>query len=90
MSKQSKHIWTEKDDLMILFIYKFGIENSPLNKQQIADKIGVSLGSVNYRIGNFKAIDGVGEATHFAKLSMEVHKKYSGFTKTKLQELAFS
>ena len=33
MSKQSKHIWTEKDDLMILFIYKFGIENSPLNKQ---------------------------------------------------------
>lgn len=30
-----KHIWTEKDNLMILFIHKFGIENSRLNKQQI-------------------------------------------------------
>lgn len=84
-----KHIWTEKDDLMILFVHKFGIENSPLTKQQIADRICVSLGSVNYRIGNFKALDGVGKATHFAKLSQEVHDKYSDFTKAELKKLAF-
>jgi hypothetical protein len=85
-----KHIWTEKDDLMILFIHKFGIESSPLTKQQIAYKICVSLGSVNYRIGNFKAIDGVGEATHYAKLSQEIHEKYSDLTKAELKKLAFS
>ena len=42
------------------------------------------------RFGNFKAIDGVGEATHFAKLSQEVHDKYSDFTKAELKKLAFS
>ena len=85
-----KHIWTEKDDLMILFVHKFGIEGGSLTKQQIADKIGVSVGSVNYRIGNFKAINGVGKATHFAKLSQEVHEKYANFTKAELKKLAFS
>jgi hypothetical protein len=85
-----KHTWTEKDDLIILFIHKFGIKSSPLNKQQIADIIGVSIGSVNYRIGNFKAIDGLGKATHFAKLSQEIHGKYSDLTKAELKKLAFS
>ena len=83
------HTWTEQDDIMILFVRKFGIENSPLTKQDIADKIGVSLGSVSYRIGNFKAIDGIGKATHFAKLSKEVHEKYSNLNESELKQLAF-
>jgi hypothetical protein len=83
------HTWTEKDDLMILFIQKFGIENSPLTKQEIANRIGVTLGSVNYRIGNFKAIDGTGNATHFSKLSQRVHQNYSALSEQELRELAF-
>ena len=84
-----KHTWTAQDDLMILFVHKFGIENSPLTKQEMADKIGVSLGSASYRIGNFKAIDGIGKATHFAKLSQEVQKKYSSLNELELKHLAF-
>ena len=83
------HKWTIEDDFMILFIHKFGIESSPLDKEGIAKEIGVSLGSVSYRIGNFKAIDGIGKATHFAKLSFEVHKKYSSLSKQELKRLAF-
>jgi hypothetical protein len=84
------HTWIESDDLMILFIYKFGVGNSPLSKQEIADKIGVSLGSVSYRVGNFKAIDGVGNVTHFARLSEEVHKKYSGLNMQALKNIAYN
>ncbi len=84
------HTWIENDDLMILFIYKFGVEDSPLSKQEIADKIGVSLGSVSYRLGNFKAIDGVGKATHYERLSKDVHKKYSGLSMQELKNVAFT
>ena len=83
------HTWTEEDDLMILFIHKFGTANSPLTNQEIAKKIGVSLGSVSYRIGNFKAIDGIGQATHVAKLSHLVYKKYSALTLQELKKIAF-
>ena len=85
----NKHTWTKQDDLMILFVHKFGLKNSPLTKQEIANKIGVSLGSVNYRLGNFKAIDGIGKITHFAKLSLEVHQKYSNLSEQGLKQLAF-
>jgi hypothetical protein len=84
-----KHIWTEKDDLMILFVHKFGIESSPLTKQQIADKIGVTVSSLTWRIGNFKAIDGKGKATNFAKLSEEIYKKYSNLVNAELRQQAF-
>lgn len=86
----SNHTWTEKDDLLILFVHKFGIENSPLTKQEIADKIGATRGSVNYRIGNFKAIDGIGNVTHFTKLSLAVHQKYSTLSEIELKKLAFN
>jgi len=84
------HTWIESDDLMILFIYKFGIERSHITKQEIANKIGVTLGSVSYRIGNFKAIDGIGSATHVASLSRIVHEKYSALTEQELKISAFS
>ncbi|MGF1689706.1 winged helix-turn-helix domain-containing protein [Photobacterium kagoshimensis] len=84
------HTWVEKDDLMILFLKKFGVENSPLSKQEIADKIGVSLGSVSYRVGNFKAIDGIGSATNFARLSLQVHKQYSNLSMQELKAIAFA
>jgi len=84
-----KHTWTEADDLMILFIYKFGFENSPLTKSEISEQIGTSVGSVNYRIGNFKAINGIGKITHYAKLSFEVHTKYSSLNQKNLKEMAF-
>jgi len=71
-------------------VYKFGIENSPLTKQQIADEIGVTLGGVSWRVGNFKAIDGLGKATNVASLSREVYKKYSSLTETELEKLAFN
>jgi len=83
------HTWVESDDLMILFVHKYGIENSPLSKQQIADEIGVSLGSVSYRLGNFRAIEGEGAATHFAQLSYDVYQQYSTLPMHELRILAF-
>ncbi len=86
----ANHTWVEKDDLMVFFLCKFGVDNSPLSKQEIADVIGVSLGSVSYRIGNFNAINGVGNATNFAKLSLKVHEQYSKLSMQDLKSVAFN
>lgn len=84
-----KHSWIEKDDIMILYIYNFGIQNIPFSKQDIANKIGVSVGSLNYRVGNFKAIEGIGKATHFSKLSLQIYNLYSHIKENELRSLAF-
>ncbi|KEQ18702.1 hypothetical protein [Endozoicomonas numazuensis] len=85
----TKHIWIEKDDLKIMFVYKFGFDHSPMNKQEIADTIGVSMGSMNYRIGNFKAIEGEGKATNYAKLSLKIFNQYSHLSMQELKDIAF-
>lgn len=84
-----KHSWIEKDDILVLYIYKFGFETIPFNKQYLANRIGVSLGSLNYRIGNFKAIEGRGKATHFSKLSLKVYNTYSHYNEEALRKIAF-
>jgi len=84
-----RHHWTEQDDLMILFVSQFGFGKSPLTRQQMAERLGVSVGSVSYRLGNFAAIKGAGKATHYARLSQEVYDKYSNLSIENLKNLAF-
>ncbi len=84
-----KHNWTKSDDLKILYIFKFGFQNLKIDKSELAKSIGVSVGSVSYRIGNFKAIEGLGKANHIAKLSQKVYKECSTLNEVDLRSLAF-
>lgn len=83
------HSWVEQDDLMVLFAYKFGFNHSPLNKKQMAERIGTSEGSVGYRLANFAAIEGKGRTDHYAILSKHVHSKYGHLPLEQLKKLAF-
>lgn len=83
------HHWIESDDIKILYIAKFGYENIPYTKSMLTKIIGITMGSFSYRLGNFKAIEGVGAATHYAKLSKKVYDKYNHMDEKKLKELAF-
>lgn len=84
------HTWTKQDDIKVLYITLHGYDNIPYSKNDIAEQIGVSSGSLGFRIGNFKAIQGIGKATNFAKLSQEVYDQYSSLNEQELRELAFS
>ncbi|MDD3442388.1 MAG: hypothetical protein PHW89_03920 [Sulfurimonas denitrificans] len=84
------HNWQETDDIKVLYIVLYGYENIPYKKNDIAEQIGVTVGSLNYRLGNFKAIQGIGKVTHIAKLSKYVYDKYSSLSEQKLLELAFN
>lgn len=84
------HNWQEDDDIKVLYIVLYGYENIPYKKNDIAEQIGVTVGSLGYRLGNFKAIQGIGKVTHVAKLSKYVYNKYNSLNEPKLRELAFN
>ncbi len=86
----ARHNWIEKDDIIVLYVVKYGYENIPYSKSDIAKIIDTSEGSLNYRIGNFKAIQGVGSATHYAKLSKMVFDNYEKLSEEELKNLAFN
>jgi len=70
------HSWTEEDDIKVLYITLYGYTKLYPTKKSVAKIIGVSEGSLSYRIGNFKAIQGIGKATNYAKLSKKVYDTY--------------
>ena len=83
------HKWKEIDDMKVLYITLYGLKNISYSKNDIAKQIGVSLASLNMRIGNFKAIQGQGKLTHYAKLSKRVYEKYHLLSETALKKIAF-
>ncbi len=85
----ANHNWIEKDDIIVLYITKYGYKNISYSKSDIAKMIDISEGSLSYRIGNFKAIQGIGNATNYAKLSKIVFDKYDKLPEVELKNLAF-
>jgi hypothetical protein len=85
----ANHNWTKEDDLKVLYITLYGYTNLYPTKKDVAKLIGVSEGSLSYRIGNLKAIQGFGKATHYAKLSKEVYDNNYKKDHATLQSLAF-
>ncbi|GHU09535.1 hypothetical protein AGMMS50225_10570 [Betaproteobacteria bacterium] len=83
------HTWTKEDDLMVLFAYKFGFDKCPLTKQQMAERIGTSVGSVGYRVSNFASLEGEGHADHAALLTKAVFQEYGRIPMEKLKAIAF-
>jgi len=86
--RMANHNWTQQDDLKVLYITLYGYTNSYPTKADVAKSIGVSEGSLSYRIGNFKAIQGIGKATNYAKLSKVVYDNNHTKTQATLQSLA--
>ncbi|GHU22265.1 hypothetical protein AGMMS50243_21530 [Betaproteobacteria bacterium] len=73
----------------MLFAYKFGFDKCPLTKQQMAERIGTTVGSVGYRVGNFASLEGKGQADHAALLTQAVYQEYGRISMEKLKAIAF-
>jgi hypothetical protein len=88
LKKSSKlHKWTENDDIVVLYLYRFNDIGFPFTRDKVAEKLGMSVASLNMRIGNFKAIAGEGGLSHPAKQSGKIYKKFNGMPKTELRSL---
>jgi hypothetical protein len=83
------HHWTREDDLVVLYVYRFGTKKLGCEIEEVAESKGISLISFKMRISNFAAIDGKRGLNHFAAISKEVYDQHNQTTEEILRCLAF-
>ncbi len=87
MKSGIRHNWTEEDDIVALYLYRFKEIGFPFTLDVVADKLGMTAASLNMRVGNFKAIAGEGGLSHPAKQSREIYQKFGKVPKAELRSL---
>jgi 5-methylcytosine-specific restriction protein A len=80
-----KHEWTEDDDIVALYLYRFGPDDLPISVGEIGDRLGMGAGSLRMRIGNFRAIDGQGGLDNAAIQSRKVYESHAKTSKDELR-----
>lgn len=86
-STNERHKWTKPDDIVILYLYKFGDNGLPYSTKKISKILGIKLSSLKMRIGNFKAVDGKPGLDNFAALTERVYEEYKGWDEENLRHL---
>lgn len=87
LRRKKNHKWTEEDDIVTLYLYKYGDGEIPFTLEDIGRNLGMGAGSLRMRIANFKAIDGKGGLEHFGRQSLEIYRKYYETPEDKLKSL---
>jgi hypothetical protein len=70
------HPWSDDDNLIAYYLYCFGDADLSVNKKALSDILGMTLGSLSYKIGNFKAIDGLGNLDGYSLQAVRTYKQY--------------
>ena len=84
-----RHHWTREDDLVVLYVYRFGTENLGCTLEDVAQSRGISFNSIKMRLSNFAALDGKGGLGHYGKISKEVNDQHKNTPEDVLRRLAF-
>jgi hypothetical protein len=84
-----RHDWSEDDDLVAFYLYRFGAERLPFDMPTIAERRGIKLGSMKMRISNFKAHAGAGSLGNIARQSVQVFERYKDTPEPELRNRAF-
>src|SRR5437764_12204927 len=85
MNKKEQHRWTERDDLVAVYIYKYGTANLEMSLEETAQKLGMSAASMKMRIQNIKSADVGCGLTHIAKQTRSVLSRFDGWSEAKLR-----
>ena len=72
----ANHTWSDDDNLIAYFLYRFGDGELSVSKRELGDMLGMGLGSLSYKIGNFKAIDGRGDLDGYSLQAVRIYKRY--------------
>ena len=81
----ARHKWTEEDDIVALYLFRFGDDSLSLPLDDIGAMLGMGAGSLLMRIGNFRAIDGGGGLSNYARQSKEIFEKHKATPKGDLR-----
>jgi hypothetical protein len=80
------HKWNTHDDLTAFYVCKFGPDGIASSKREVADRLGIPAGSFNMRVGNFKALLGLGGLDNYAQQSAAVYNANKDKSEADLRE----
>lgn len=91
-SRKNTHTWTEQDNIMALFYYKFKTLHLGLDESEIAKMLGTNVESLKIQATNFRRLQTVREGlSDFSKLQASIYEQYGNSTRyelfTKLKEI---
>ena len=84
-----RHRWTEGDDLVALYLYRFG-EGRVGTIRALGERLGMGEGSMRMRVGNFRALAGQGGLGNAARQSEEVWERCGDVPETELRRLVLA
>lgn len=82
-----RHLWSENDDIITLYLYKFNADQLPYTLEQVVEKLGVTIGSFKMRRNNFKFLDGKGGLQNFSEQSRKIYEDYKSKTEEELRKI---
>lgn len=83
----ANHRWTEADDVVAFYVYRFGVENLARSVTDLARSRGIKPGSFRMRMENFQALDGKGGLANWADQSEQVFHRYRDLDEEDLRRL---
>ena len=83
-----EHRWTDKDDIVALYLSRF--RNDLLPMEQIVERLGMSLGAMNGRIGNHRSLAGNANWDHASKRTRMIYALHCQKPQAELRQLALT
>jgi hypothetical protein len=88
MSKTGlRHRWTETDDIVALYLHRFGLDRLDATRESIATHLGMTPAALNMRVANFRALANEGGLGNFADQSRRVHDRHHATPEPDLRRL---
>ncbi len=78
-----RHQWTDKDEVIAFFLYRYGDDDLMFKRCGIAKKLGMSKESLVAKEGNFKFLDTGKGLSNASCLSKKIYEKYKNKPKDK-------
>jgi hypothetical protein len=82
------HRWTEQDDIVALYLYKYGDRPGSPRIERVARARGMSAASLKMRIRNVRYLDQGDALAHCARQTVEVYRKCAKLAEPRLRDLA--
>jgi hypothetical protein len=84
---RNRHLWSTDDDLVALYLFRFGEAGLSIRTNAIGAQLGMGAASLRMRVQNFRAIDGGGGLDNYAKQSKQVFDQYGGSSQAELKQM---
>ena len=74
MRGPDEHHWQWADDVVVFYLHRYPDKPVGYKDEQICPLLGITIGALNYRKGNFKAVEGANGFRKYARLTKHVYE----------------